>query len=168
MSIINEALKKAGEIKNTGIESPPTNLKKNAIQTPIIINKIQRYKLFYIAGIIMFSAFVILYSLKGNKTRAEESTLPAQNVIIAEPKIIQEIPHKAVASESPITIQHGPDDQSEFNLTGIVLGEGAPMAIINDSVYIAGDMINDSIIVEITKDTVSLEKNGRQIKLRVK
>jgi hypothetical protein len=168
MSIINEALQKAGGIKNKGTEGTSAGLKKNIIQPHVIINKIPRYKLFYAAGIIIFLVIVIFYSLQGNKIQVQENAIPAQPVIIAEPEIIREIPTETAVGKSPAAIQHSLPNQTEFNLTGIVLGEGAPMAIINDSVYISGDMIKDLKIVEIKKNTVSLEKDGRKIELRVK
>jgi type II secretory pathway component PulC len=168
MSIINEALQKAGEIKKTSMESPAKYLKKNIVELPAKSKKILKYKWFYFIGIIILLIFAILYSLSGRKIPYQENAMPAKTAITAKPEIIQERPHESAADKALPIIQPGLPDPSEFRLAGIVLGEGAPMAIINDSVYMTGDMIRDLKIAEITKNTVSLEKDGRTIELRVK
>ena len=72
-------------------------------------------------------------------------------------------------SASALPIQNIMPSITEYALTGIVHGEGAPMAIIDESVYIAGDSIDDNTtILEITKDSVLVEKSGKQIILKVK
>jgi hypothetical protein len=57
---------------------------------------------------------------------------------------------------------------SEWVLSGIVHGEGSPMAVINGSVYMAGDEIGKVKVIEISEDTVVLEKDTEKIRLRVK
>jgi len=65
-------------------------------------------------------------------------------------------------------IQNQASDISGFELTGIVHGEGAPMAIINGGVYMVGDTIENATLLEISKNRVILEKDNNRIELKVK
>jgi len=73
-------------------------------------------------------------------------------------------------SKEPATlpIQNRVSNMSGFELTGIVHGEGAPMAIINGGVYMVGDTIENAILLEISKSRVILEKDNSRIELKVK
>lgn len=167
MSIINEALQKAGEIKKPDFKSPVQNLKKNTIQPPVKSKEISKYKWFYITGIIILLFFAILRLLPREEISSKGNIILPPAVTTTKPEIIQENTHKIIPDSIALTIPAKLPDTSEFKIAGIVLGEGAPIAIINDSVYMAGDMIKDLKIVQITKNTVLLEKDGEKIELRV-
>ncbi|NQT95038.1 MAG: hypothetical protein HQ572_01165 [Candidatus Omnitrophica bacterium] len=64
--------------------------------------------------------------------------------------------------------QNRPKDESGFILTGVIHGGGAPMAVINGSVYMIGDSIEEAKIAEITDDKVVLENSGKRIELKVR
>jgi len=69
----------------------------------------------------------------------------------------------------PPSLQFQPDiNKSEYAITGIVQGEGDPMAIINGSVYLVGDEIGEAKIVEISEQKVVLEYYGRKFDIRVR
>ena len=52
-------------------------------------------------------------------------------------------------------------------LAGIVFSNQQPMALINSHMVKVGDRISGATVVEITKDSVTLEDQGRRIKLTV-
>ncbi|MFC1806954.1 hypothetical protein ACFL0T_01110 [Candidatus Omnitrophota bacterium] len=56
----------------------------------------------------------------------------------------------------------------DLELTGIVHGDGDPMAIINGSVYMVGESINGNKITEISDNSVMLETNGQISQLIVR
>ena len=168
MSIINDALQKAGDIKETTTENIVKEVKTPDIKPSFNGKKILQHKWIYIAGIsILFIAVILALFSRKESTVKENSVLP-EIVPNTKLSVTEKIPIKNVNNNPLPVLQSTLPDVSEFKLTGIVLGEGAPMAIINDSVYMAGDMIKDLRIIEITKDTVSLEKDGRTIELRAK
>jgi hypothetical protein len=167
MSIINEALQKAGEINKTNSKIPDRNLKKNIIGPLVKSKKISEYKWFYITGIIILLLFAVLRLMPREKIPSKENIILSPAVTTTKPEIIQKETRKIIPDNIAPIIPARLPDTSEFKLAGIVLGEGAPVAIINDSVYMAGDMIKDLKIVQITKNTVLLEKDGEKIELRV-
>jgi hypothetical protein len=167
MSIINEALQKAGEINKTGSGSPAQNLIKNISEPPVKSKKISKYKWFYVTSIIILLFFAILRLLPREKIPSKGNIILPPAIATTKPEIIQENTHKIISDNIASIIPAKLPDISEFKLAGIVLGEGAPIAIINDSVYMAGDMIKDLKIVQITKNSVLLEKDGEKIELRV-
>lgn len=52
-------------------------------------------------------------------------------------------------------------------LNGIIWDEVSPYAIVNDEVVKAGDTINGKIVVEITKNSITLDDNGEYLKLSI-
>jgi hypothetical protein len=167
MSIINEALQKAGEIKKIDSENPAQNLKKTIIEPFVKNKKVYKYKWLYITAIIILLFFVILRLLPIKEIPPKGNIILPPVIATSKPEIIHENMHKIIPDNIAPMIPARLPDTSEFKLTGIVLGEGAPIAIINDSVYMANDMIKDLKIVQITKNAVLLEKDGEKIELRV-
>jgi hypothetical protein len=53
-------------------------------------------------------------------------------------------------------------DASGLNVTGLVWGEAAPKAIINESIYGIGDEINEAKIVKISKEGIAVNFKGRE------
>jgi len=168
MSIINEALQKASGIKETGVENSVKDVKKPGIKPPAKDKKILQYKWIYISGVLIILVFAILALFSRKESTVKENSVLPEIVPNTKLSVVGKRPLEDVNNDPLPVLQNTLPDVSEFKLTGMVLGEGAPMAIINDSVYMAGDMIKDLRIIEITKDTVSLEKDGRIIELRVK
>jgi len=56
----------------------------------------------------------------------------------------------------------------QLNLVGILWDADKPLAVINDTVVAQGDMIRDKKVVKIEKETVILEEEGKEIKLRLR
>ena len=56
----------------------------------------------------------------------------------------------------------------EFYLSGIIRGEGSPMAIINGEVFLVGDTVRNAEVVEILDDMVLLRKESRIIELKAR
>jgi len=100
----------------------------------------------------------------------EYDKLPQIEIIAGRPenKVIPEA--SGINSKQPASpaIRDRVSDISGFELTGIVHGEGAPMAIINGGVYMIGDAIENATLLEISKNRVILEKDNSRIELKVK
>ncbi len=168
MSIINEALQKAGGIKEAGADNIAKDTEKPGIESLVKDKETPHYRWIYIAGIsvLLIAAALALFT---KKTGTVKENPPLSKIIPdAQPPIAKQSPINAVDDNLLPILRGSLPDVSEFKLTGIVLGEGAPMAIINELVYMKGDTIKDLKISEITKDVVSLEKDGRTLELRVK
>ena len=163
MSIINEALKKARERNKakgeTPSESPP--LQKPAEEGRLKIEKSVKnkkrtfYPLIYIVIILalVFPGIAILINRTANNYSAKTVS-------------------KSISQNLPVTVKETADnvpaDTSGFSLTGIIHGEGAPMAIINGSVYMIGDSIGSARVSKITENAVIMEDNGKELRLKVK
>jgi len=168
MSIINEALQKASGIKETGTENIVKDAEKLVTKLPVKDKKILHYKWIYPAGIFILLAVAALALFSRKESAVKENPTLPEVVPSAQLSIVEHSRINAADGNLLPILRDNLPDVSEFKLTGIVLGEGAPMAIINESVYMKGDTIKDLKISEITKDTVSLEKDGRTLELRVK
>ncbi len=57
---------------------------------------------------------------------------------------------------------------SGYSVSGIVHGEGTPMAVINGVIYAEGDTIDNATISKISEDVVILQKGNRLISLKLK
>jgi hypothetical protein len=166
MSIINEALKKARDRKTikpeTGTTAPGTLSEKSYRKPPLLKNaednnlkikktiknkKVMFYPLIYITGIL---ALILLGIIIFKNSTANNYSGETANIEILTPS------------------QYTETDTSEFLLTGIIHGEGAPMAIINGSVYMTGDTIGSARVSKITENVVIMEDGGKELELRVK
>ena len=168
MSIINDALQKAEEIKKSGVKEIIKDANKPNIKLFVKDKRAVQHKWIYISGVLIILVFAILALFSRKESTVKENFVLPEIVPNTKLSVVEKIPLEDVNNDPLPVLQNTLPDVSEFKLTGMVLGEGTPMAIINDSVYMAGDMIKDLRIIEITKDTVSLEKDGRIIELRVK
>ncbi len=182
MSIINEALKKARERKKikpeAGTVAPDTLSEKSCHKPPLrqgaednnlkikkaIKNKrVMFYPFIYITGIfaLVLLGIIIFKNNTANNYPAETAPKPAAQTLSTLPA--------ETANSAALTLpQYTETDTSSFLLTGIIHGEGAPMAIINGSVYMTGDTIGSARISKIMKNTVIMEDNGKELRLRVK
>ena len=97
--------------------------------------------------------------------------LPEGALSLPVPKLLPKAtaPKPAPAeTESLITEDLEVIDTSGFELTGVVHGDGPPIAVINGSVYMVGDDIKSARILKILQDTVILEKDGQKIEIKVR
>jgi type II secretory pathway component PulC len=56
----------------------------------------------------------------------------------------------------------------EFCVTGIIHGDGSPMAVINGVVYTCGETIRGATVAKISENEVVLQRFGKRIELKVK
>ena len=54
-----------------------------------------------------------------------------------------------------------------LTISGIIYSETAPLAVINDEVVTAGDKVGGYVIVEITPQSVSLQKGNEGFTLKL-
>ncbi len=173
MSIIHEALKKAARIKKgtktpdmqkesqtldsdnkiteINLETQPAPLKKPkkrqaALILPITIG---------LMAILITSAIFLLNNYLLRKRPGVETVSLNQ---IPKEKIPSLLTNKPIQERGSL---------DSFVLTGIVYDK-EPMAVINGSVYAEGEYVSGARVVEISRQRVLLQKEGKQIELKVK
>lgn len=161
MSIVNDALKKAGkdfEYKDqdsgkgpamSGKEFYPSSDKR---WTTIIT-----ISLVVIAS--LFGSLILYKSMSGSRTEyvSNEQDKPISAIQFALNNMEQKTALKTMRS------------QDFAKLNGIVYGEQGKWAIINDKIVKEGDKLLGGEISSITKDLVTIEKNdGSEITLSLK
>ncbi len=173
MSIIHEALKKAARIKKgtktpdaqkesqtldsdnkiteINLETQPAPLKKPkkrqaALILPITIG---------LMAILITAAIFLLNNYLLRKRPGVETASLNQ---IPKEKIQPLLTNKPIQKRGSL---------DSFVLTGIVYDK-EPMAVINGSVYAEGEYVSGARITEISKQRVLIEKEGKQIELKVK
>jgi hypothetical protein len=170
MSIINEALQKAGENKKTVLATILKQSAKTSTANPPLKDKSKLSpKWIYITGIIIIISVLIPFIHLRMKVSTSRKTDALTEVVAIEEAHIAELDKPKIINKDilPIVKDSAPDAK-ELMLSGIVLGEGSPMAIINGSVYMKNDEIEGFKITDIKKDTVSVERNGTIIELQVR
>jgi len=178
MSIINEALKKASLIKNNAKKetnnftcSPEQESVNLAAETvshdacPLPLKSFfQKNFRLIISGIILsiLSPIVVILIIGSTRqTKPEKQTdIQSEKISVITPDANSTLPDR-----SPEPFQGA--SSSELQLAGIVTGQGSPMAIINDSVCMSGDVIGGWEVVKIDNATVLLEKDGVRTELKV-
>ena len=185
MSIINEALKKAEEEKNINIQeekplsSPEekTTFKEKPQSPPRIDNRIKDSGkaskkisiLPYILYIVAFGVFTFLtvYIISNQKPQGETQYVPPEQKVSIE----KQPSANPLTSSSQIPLLNDlktAPQAPEFVVTGIVHGNGPPMAVINGAVYVSGETVKSAKILEISEEMVVLERKGKRIELKVK
>jgi hypothetical protein len=184
MSIINDALQKALKERDTKVKEQKETLRPATVEIPIsevIPRKKYRSavvkkglslknvgKLILISILVVVIAGYIAITKFTNRPINKLVPLPVQEKPVEKesPAHAQTMPIPATATTAQETDTD--NNVSEWVLSGIVHGEGSPMAVINGSVYMAGDEIGKVKVIEISEDTVVLEKDTEKIRLRVK
>ncbi len=182
MSIINDALNKAIQEKDvkpeTKSKTPPASgptalnetLNKESSQENNANNKepsktksLKFHLLVYIISLfaIALIGFAIFKYVNTYNYRSEMVSISEADKASGLSVITT---GKKRAEASPYT----GSDASGFLLTGIIHGEGASMAIINGSVYMAGDIVGSAKIAKINENTVIVEDGSRVLELKVK
>ena len=168
MSIINDALKKARDTKNSASADYDISKKQEPKKVFGCIKSLRIPAGIYLTGLLVFfiAGFTGLYFYSTAQSRLSISASEAKtkSMLLYDKAAVAE---QALGRENLI-----PHSQSghapELLLTGIVHGEGSPMAVINGSVYMAGDKIKGFTVSRIFKDSVFIEKNGESVELKVK
>jgi hypothetical protein len=170
MSIINDALKKARDTKTAVKASANYNI-RGGLETKKETGRIRSTRIpavIYIAALLVF--FIIgftglyFYRAKQSKGNMPVHEAGAQNVLL-----YNQATGADQFSGGENFIPYAQEEvMPELLLTGIVHGQGSPMAVINGSVYIAGDKIKGFEISKILKNSVLFEKNGETVEIKVK
>ena len=117
---------------------------------------------------------------KNKANAAAQSRSAVQSPMQATPESLPaDIDEAAVPPESPasgVSDQQPPANKrpsimtssSSYSLSGIVMDDTAPMAIINNNVYQKGDTVGNAKVIDISKDMVTLQEGDRTIALTVK
>jgi len=88
-----------------------------------------------------------------------------RNPFVAQPVPVAPKPQAPrVTAPAP---KRAPPKPPVFHLVGIVYDVNSAYAVINDELRMVGDRILGYVITKITKDTVTLEKNGESMDLKM-
>ena len=187
MSIINEALKKVGkqiEKKVDSGEEKPLPTKPGILPTPQININIMnsdrkkgpnlispRTIIMGICVLVLAFIAVLIVSLPHKKkqiTYSQGAVLPNPNPALA-PEAMPVQP--ALPESAPLPfgkIFEPTSGRSSFRLSGIMLSEEGPVAIINNEIVKQGDAIGGATVESIDEEQVKLSYQGQEIILTVK
>jgi len=151
MSIVNDALKKAGkEFEFNGRNKPASADKKIPVVIPFI----------FIAIIVLLGIFFL-------RRNAPEVT--SDNIAGGSGKLGSAIQSTLNNVERKNTSVKAMKPKNIAKLNGIVYGDEGKWAIVNDEIVKEGDSFLGGEIVSITKDLVKIEnKDGTEIVLSLK
>lgn len=110
-----------------------------------------RAELFFIFFVIFMIQLGILYSQE-----KKLSTLRDQKLLVVR---IGEMERVTSAKNTRKAAQQAPRGR-QYNLTGTMINNGVPYAMIDDLVYGVGDVIGDFTVLSIANDTVLLENKA--------
>ncbi len=76
----------------------------------------------------------------------------------------EEFPAESVPSgpEAAATTPEEEFDPAKYQVTGLVWGQAAPKAIINDTIYSIGDTVENAKIINIDKNGILMEFNNKE------
>lgn len=139
MSIINDALKKANNERNTASFSSRT---VRWIGLIIILT-----------GLIASSYFISLRERKEKVVEITTIPIPKDTVAVSQDPVPEEPPHET----EPLP-----------NLTGIIRGEGKLLAVINNNIVEEGQTIGGMRVKKIYNDHVVLSDNAKEYVITLK
>jgi len=152
MSIINDALKKAG--KSNQMFNKPKGGKKEMKKTSL-----KGWSVWIGLGAICFLA--IFLSTKPTQQPLDSALVAQKPASEAKPVPIV-FPLRAIEMEKPLR------KSSEFSLSGILYDQDRPMAIINGHVVAEGALISGAQLLEIKPNFVRLSLKNKEFNLTVK
>jgi hypothetical protein len=159
MSIVNDALKKAGK----EFESKPQDAVSSGHK--IVLSSDRKrpaiVPIVFIVMAVLFGAFVLYKNAP--KPDADYNTGPGSDnkPSAAIQSTLNNMEQKSVAKAMK--------PQNIVKLNGIVYGEGNKWAIVNDRIVKEGDSLLDGEIVSITRDFVKInKKDGSETVLSLK
>ena len=165
MSIITEALKKAQKGQNPNL-SGYTKSPRQPILGPRMgyQNKPKKSLLgkknnFLVGGLIFGTLLLLSLALIfGYMQNLQKVYIEQPISIVSQAKTTTAIPVKTVkaSKKSPL-----------FKLNGIVHDEDKPMAVINDKIVEAGEIVDGAKVTEIGSDKAELSYRGRKIILQI-
>ncbi len=162
MSIIHEALKKAGEPVMT--ESKKSGDKSEF--RPEFIRKKQRSALGPLVAVLVLiivgmPVFAPLLNKKGSEREVSMGSPLASLGRVNQQFGIEEAPLPAM----PAPVKLAPARVGKFSMSGLIYSTGESYALINGTVVRVGERVGDATVVEITPNEAVLDKNGEKIVL---
>ena len=166
MSIINEALKKAGQKRKDFPEPEP--LVSEPQPEPKVERKKKSNKRLIILGIFLFIGCTLLFSfflVKGPLIEPKIKKLstlevpPEEEIVLPALKPKEEFVKEVIIQEEKLP---------SLTLTGIIQGYGRPAAIINERIVEEGDFIGGARVIEIGQGEVRLNFEGEDFLLTLK
>lgn len=149
MSIISEALKK--------VENSSENRPQLLVSSEPGKKGFNRLMVFLLAAIAVGIAFKSLtahrVTKQGNSSVPETNQTALVPAPLQDEKLLQKVRNLSASS---------------FQLSGIALMEGKSFAIINGDIFKEGDKVEGAKLIKITKDKVTLDREGNQIQLSLK
>lgn len=197
MSIINDALKKAGSRINE--EPAVSEFTREAAEQEInqilqfdteytkpqlqLYEKSNRLPFFIVGGVFLacIAILAVIFFLKLGFNR--EHSYAAKPTVLTEDSTQPSAAPAQVSPAQSVVIQEAKkDDKGRFrpeaikefvklptlNLSGIIKGRGEPMAIIDNKVIGVGDMIKGAFVVKIGSDSVNMVYKDQEFVLRIK
>lgn len=171
MSIINEALKKAQEsrqeqdknIKEEPDITPSLSLPPSpAVKRPSGAVKRDYNTIFWILpAIAVIAAGVVLAKnlLPAPRPQQIQKETRGSRIYPVEPTPEQKPAPPSEAREADIPLP-------ALKLSGIVYDENSPYAIVNGAILREGEVIDGAKLVEIKKERVKFEFNGREFEIK--
>jgi len=158
MSIINDALKKAGKNKQFSLNKSPQLLcKLDGLRTDTKRFVLKRWLIFAGAGAVcLLGVLLAINSFK--------SPVDSPPVLETAAKIKASL-HLFPPKETNVT---APLNLSGFRLSGILYDKQKPLAIINERIVGKGALIKGAKLLEIQPNYVRLSLKGKEFKLKIK
>ena len=160
MGLIEEALRRA-----EGVITSPTHPDARVLMIAENAAPLLSLRSFFISGLIV-SAGVLSWWLvwSGHVLRTSSpptpvaTTLPVQRII--PPTGMETSPHLPKIPQPTSAL-------IPYRLSGIVLGPGTPIAVINDRILHLGETINGLRVATVSRSSVILEHGMTRITLRL-
>ncbi|MBN1405195.1 MAG: hypothetical protein JW946_01595 [Candidatus Omnitrophica bacterium] len=190
MSIIHDALRKAAALKKENQSENVVRVEADALNTPCTsdasagknenVSGSGAIKKKHARG--AFKVFLILLIISAAMLPVYNYFLPLfSSSEVAAPKpqvnsILKSIePKKVIESANTLAgnIISGVQNEIKkpkdaFVLSGIVYSQDDPIAVINNSIYTIGGNVDGAKVIEINEKSVMLEKDGKDLELKLK
>ncbi len=175
MSLIEEALRRVQDPTIPQVQAPPSQKGASASpppahswQAPSAHQKDQWSRALPLVAAVIFLATGALVVVGAQWMRRSLSapaapSKPAPAAAQAPASTAQDAAHP-----SPFAAISKPAKQEEFALTGLVEGQGVPLAVINGDIRAVGDRVGSATLVEITDGSVHLRRDdGQELSLQL-
>lgn len=168
MSLIEEALRRAdGAITSSMQMAAPDrqNRGTRALMDAEGAAHILSLRSFFISGLIVSAGLLGWYLVWSGRMLHTSNSSPILSSVSAPQRIIP-----PTGMETSPRVSHMPRTARvlpAYRLSGIVLGPGTPMAVINDRILHLGDTINELRLTAVSGSGVTLERGMTRVTLRL-
>lgn len=166
MSIIAEALEKAqkSEQKTADLSRGNAPLRNPKPKSRAIFPFLRRFLVILLALSFIPLAYFLWHNPAKNPTPP-----PPEEPVHEEPIVsVETVEEPLQIPVLPITVKEEGFPLKTIKLTGIMHAPEKPLAVINGSIWGEGEYIEKFKILEIGKDFLRLEKDGRVFTVRLK